>query len=116
LTNRAISRIKKIIIMLGISFQLVFSKWIYVAIALALAGIFWIIFNIFDQLVFFSPVFVFYLPDDAVLGFILSTITAILIGILVSMNVYMLKYSGNLKVTIGSLFSGSAKHDIDHVC
>ena len=116
MTNRAISRIKKIIIMLGISFQLVFSKWIYVAIAIALAGIFWIIFNVFDQLLFFSPVFVFYLPDDAVLGFILSTITAILIGILVSMNVYVLKYSGNLKVTIGSLFSGSALSMISTMC
>ena len=102
--------------MLGISFQLVFSKWIYVAIAIALAGIFWIIFNVFDQLLFFSPVFVFYLPDDAVVGFILSTITAILMGIVVSMNVYVLRYSGNLKVTMGSLFSGSTLSMISSTC
>jgi hypothetical protein len=64
----------------------------YVAIALALAGIFWIIFNVFDQLLFFSPIFVFYLPDDALIGFILSTVTAILMGIVVSINVYILTY------------------------
>jgi hypothetical protein len=111
----AISRVTKII-MLIVSFQLLFSKWMYVAIALALAGIFWIIFNVFDQLLFFSPIFVFYLPDDAVIGFILSTITAILMGIVVSMNVYILKYSGNLKVTIGSLFSGSTLSMISSTC
>jgi hypothetical protein len=102
--------------MLRVSFQLVFSKWIYVSIAIAVAGIFWIIFNVFDQLLFFSPVFVFYLPDDAVVGFILSTITAILMGIVVSMNVYILKYSGNLKVTMGSLFSGSTLSMISSMC
>jgi hypothetical protein len=116
LTNWAISRIKKITIMLRVSFQLVFSKWIYVAIAIALAGIFWIIFNVFDQLLFFSPIFVFYLPDDAAMGFILSTMSAILMGIVVSMNVYVLKYSGNLKVNIGSLFSGSTLSMISSMC
>jgi hypothetical protein len=115
LTNRAISKIKKII-MLRVSFQLVFPKWIYLAIAIALAGIFWIIFNVFDQLLFFSPIFVFYLPDDAVIGFILSTTSAILVGIVVSMNVYILKYSENLKVTIGSLFSGSTLSVISSMC
>jgi hypothetical protein len=89
LTNRAFSKIKKIIMP---RVSLVFSKWIYVAIAIALAGIFWIIVNVFDQLLFFSPIFIFYLPDDAVLGFILSTTSAILMGIVVSMNVYVLKY------------------------
>jgi hypothetical protein len=78
--------------------------------------IFWIIFNVFDQLLFFSPIFVFYLPDDATIGFILSTITAILMGIIVSMNVYILKYSGNLKVTIGSLFSSSTLSMISSMC
>ncbi|MFL6378321.1 MAG: hypothetical protein ACJ72R_12780 [Nitrososphaeraceae archaeon] len=116
MTNWAISRIKKITIMLRVSFQLVFSKWIYVAIAIALAGIFWIIFNVFDQLLFFSPIFVFYLPDDAAMGFILSTMSAILMGIVVSMNVYILKYSGNLKVNIGSLFSGSTLSMISSMC
>ncbi|HYZ49310.1 MAG TPA: hypothetical protein VE593_00375, partial [Nitrososphaeraceae archaeon] len=60
--------------------------------------------------------FVFYLPDDALLGFILSTITAILMGVVVSMNVYIVKHSGNLKVTISSLFSGSTLSMISSTC
>ena len=55
--------------------------------------IFWIIFNIFDQLRFFSPVVIFYIPEDAVEGFILSNITAILVGVVISMNVYVIRHS-----------------------
>ena len=71
-----------------LSFKTVFSHWFYLLIAGGSAAIFWIVFNIFDQLLFFSPIVIFYLPDDAVMGFILATITAILLGIVVSMNVY----------------------------
>ena len=115
LTNRTTSKIKKTTI-LRTSFQLVFSKWIYVAIATALAGLFWTIINVLDQLLFFSPIFIFYLPDDAAIGFILSTISAILMGTVVSMNVYVLKYSENLKETIGSLISGSTLSVISSMC
>ncbi|MGB8035997.1 MAG: hypothetical protein WCF03_19445, partial [Nitrososphaeraceae archaeon] len=59
-----------------LSIKIVFNSWTYIAVAGAVAAIFWIIFNIFDQLLFFSPVFVFYLPQDAFIGFILSNITA----------------------------------------
>jgi hypothetical protein len=93
-----------------------FSNWWYIVLAGAVSSIFWIIFSVFDQLLFFSPIFVFYLPDDAVVGFILSTITAILMGIVVSMNVHIVKHSGNLKVTIGSLFSGSTLSMISSTC
>jgi hypothetical protein len=93
-----------------------FPNWLYIVLAGAVSSIFWIMFSVFDQLLFFSPIFTFYLPDDAVLGFILSTITAILMGILVSMNVYILKYSGNLKLTFGSLFSGSTLSMISSTC
>ena len=37
-------------------------------------------------------------------------------GIVVSMNVYVLKHSGNLKVTIGSLFSGSTLSMLSSTC
>ncbi|MGB6627807.1 MAG: hypothetical protein WBE61_06725 [Nitrososphaeraceae archaeon] len=49
-----------------LSIKIVFNSWIYIAVAGAVASIFWIIFNIFDQLLFFSPVFVFYLPPRCV--------------------------------------------------
>jgi hypothetical protein len=93
-----------------------FSNWLYIVLTVAVSSIFWIVFNVFDQLLFFSPVFVFYLPDDAVIGFILSTITAVLMGIVVGMNVYIVKHSFNLKTTIGSLFSGSTLSIFSSTC
>lgn len=91
-------------------------NWLYVALAAVVSSIFWIIFTVFDQLLFFTPVLVFYLPNDAALGFMLSTITAILMGIVVSMNVYVLKHSRGLKINIGSFFSGSTLSMISSTC
>ena len=90
-----------------LSIKIVFINGLYIAVAGAVAAIFWIIFNIFDQLLFFSPVFVFYLPQDALAGFILSNITAILLGIVVSMNIYVLKHSDRSRISLTSFFSGS---------
>ena len=75
-----------------ISIKLVFSHWEYIALAGTIAIIFWIVFNVFEQLLFFSPIVVFYLPEDAISGFILSNITLILLGMVVSMNVYVLRH------------------------
>jgi hypothetical protein len=72
--------------------------------------------NGFDQLLFFSPVFVFYLPDDAVTGFILSNITAVLMGIVVGMNVYVFRHSKGLKITAASFFSGSTLSALSSTC
>jgi hypothetical protein len=84
---------------------MVFLNRLYIAIAAAVFTTFWIIFNVFDQLLFFSPVATFYLPDDAVLGFIITNITSVLMGILVAMNVYVIR---NSKIKLDrSLFSGS---------
>ena len=99
-----LSRISLIFISIRMVF---FSNWQYIALATLVSSIFSIIFSVFDQLLFFSPVFVFYLPDDAVTGFILSTITAVLMGVVVSMNVYVFRHSKGLKITATSFFSGS---------
>ena len=66
--------------MLFLSFQMVFSKWPYLAITGAITGLFWVIFNVFNELPFFSPIVTFYLPEDAIVDFILSSITAVLMG------------------------------------
>lgn len=95
---------------------MVFSNRFYVAIAVVVAVMFWIIFNVFDGLLFFSPIVTFYypLPEDAVPGFILSNITAALVGIVVAMNVYVFR---NYKVKFGtSLFSGSTLGTISSMC
>jgi hypothetical protein len=88
-----------------LSFKMVFQNRLYIGIAASVFTIFWIAFNIFDQLLFFSPVVTFYLPDDAIAGFILTNITSVLMGILVAMNVYVIR-SSKLKLD-KSLFSGS---------
>src|ERR671931_1618603 len=88
-----------------LSTRLVFSKWPYLILGGVITTIFWIIFNLFDQLLFFSPVVTFYLPDDTIVGFILTNITSILMGILVAMNVYVIR---NSKIRLDkSLLSGS---------
>jgi len=98
-----------------VSFKMVFSNWRYSLIAGGITSIFWIVFNDFDQLLFFSPIVVFYLPNDALVGFILSNITSILLGIVVSMNVYVLRHS-KLKMSLTSFFSGSTVSVLSSTC
>ena len=101
-----------------LSTKIVFSKWLYTALAGGIAGTFWIIFNSFDQLLFFFPVLTFYLPSDAILSFIISNITAVLLGIVISMNAYVFKNLKGLKMIGGasSLFSGSSLSIISSTC
>ena len=102
-------------ISLPLSMKVVFSIPTYVLIAAAIAIPFWILFNVFDQLIFFEPIWIFYLPEDAITGFILTTMVSILLGILVSMNIYAIRHS-RLKISRGSLFSGSSLSIISGVC
>lgn len=88
-----------------LAFKMVFLNRLYIVIAVAVFATFWIIFNVFDQLLFFSPVVTFYLPDDATAGFIIINITSALMGILVAMNIYVIR-SSKIKLD-RSLFSGS---------
>ena len=88
-----------------LAFKMVFLNRLYIAIAAAVFTTFWIIFNVFDQLLFFSPVWSFYLPDDAITGFVITNITSVLMGILIAMNIYVIR---NSKIRLDrSLFSGS---------
>jgi hypothetical protein len=87
----------------------------YILIAAAVTIPFWILFNVFDQLIFFEPIWIFYLPEDAITGFILTTIVSILLGILVSMNIYTIRHS-KLKISRKSLFSGSSLSIISGAC
>ncbi len=90
---------------ISLAFRMVFSNYLYIVIAATVFATFWIIFNVFDQLLFFSPVITFYLPDDAVNGFVLTNMTSVLMAILVAMNVYVIR---NSKLRLDkSIFSGS---------
>jgi len=94
---------------------MVFSNWPYLLMEIVTAAMFWIVFNVFDQLLFFSPIVIFYLPDDAVIGFILATVTSILLGIVISMNVYVFRHS-KLKIGLASFLSGSTVSVLSSTC
>src|ERR671919_1908384 len=100
--------------LLPFSARIVFSRARYMALAIGIAVCLWIIFNVFEQLLCFSPIWVFYLPEDAIIGFILTNITAILVGILVIMNVYVIKHS-KLKISKSS-FSGTSLSILSSIC
>jgi hypothetical protein len=103
--NPIIEQIADLKTTIPLAFKIVFSNPLYIAIAGTVFAIFWIVFSSFDQLLFFSPIVTFYLPDDAIVEFILTNITSILMGILVAMNVYVIR---NLKIKLDkSLLSGS---------
>lgn len=68
-------------------------------------SIFWVFFNVLDQLLFLSPISYFYVPDDAITRLILINIIASILGIIVTMNVYAIRNS-KLKLD-KALFSGS---------
>jgi len=77
--------------------------------------VFWIIFNTLDELLFFSPVYAFYLPEDAIGSFILSSITAPLLGAVVTLNVYIFRNS-SIKLNRTSFFSGSSISVVSIAC
>ncbi len=89
------------------AFKLVYlaNPLLYLLISVSIFSVVWISFNILDQLLFSSPVLYFYVPDDAVTGFILTNMIAFFIGIMVSMNVYLIRNS-KLKLN-KTLFAGS---------
>ena len=77
--------------------QMVFSKRSYIALAVAVSVGFFILFNALDEYLFFSPVLVFHIPPDAIANFSLSIAITTLLGVVISMNVYMLKLQAGLK-------------------
>jgi hypothetical protein len=97
---------------------MVFSSKSYTALTAAIAVAFWVIFNILDGILLLSPPAFYYpIPEDALAGFILSHFTAALVGVVVSMNVYLFKnlrakgdktpfLSGSTLGTVSSMCAG----------
>lgn len=92
---------------------MVFSNKIYLALALALGAVFWVILSAIDQLLFFWPILAFYLPKEKIPGFILSNMTVAVLGIVISMNIYTIKNSKNFS---RSAFSGSSLGIVSCAC
>lgn len=86
----------------------------YIGITIVVFILFWILFNILDELLYFSPILFFYIPSDAISAFILTNISAFLLGIVVSMNIYLMR---NSKMRLGKSFvSGSFLGVISSAC
>lgn len=77
------------------STKAIFSNRVYITLAVFVAAIFWLISNISNQLLFFSPSLTFYwpIPESSISSFVLSNIIADLTGIVVSMTLYMYGHS-----------------------
>ncbi len=71
--------------------QMVFTRKNYIALAAAISSGFFILFNTLDEYLFFSPILAFNVPLSATANFSLSIAITALLGVVVSMNVYMFK-------------------------
>ena len=95
---------------------MVFSSKSYTALAAVVAVAFWIIFNILDGILLLSPPAFYYpIPQDALAGFVLSHVTAALVGIVVSMNVYLFRNLSS-KGDKTSILSGSTLGAVSSMC
>jgi hypothetical protein len=98
----------------GYTTRLVFSNKRYVALGILVTASFWVLLNILDQVIFLSPIVTFYLPSYSFTGFVISNITAGLVGFVVPMNIYVLRQK---KLKLGtSVVSGSIGGVIPSVC
>ncbi len=94
--------------------RMVFSNKLYLLLGILVATIFWFLLNVFGQTLFLSPVLTFYLSSDSVAGFLISNVTAVLLGIVVPMNIYAFRQS-NLKLG-AAFFSGPVTGVVPSIC
>ena len=71
--------------------QIVFTQRNYVVLAVVVFSGFFVLFSVLDEHLFFSPLLVFHVPQDGIINFSLSTAITILLGIVISMSLYMFK-------------------------
>lgn len=86
--------------------KLVFSNYSYVFLASVIFLALFLFLSSLSEYLFFSPYFVFYIPLDRILGFILIVVIATLSGIVLPMNVYRIK-TLQTRTKIGGSFIGS---------
>ncbi|HXG74569.1 MAG TPA: hypothetical protein VNK44_07110 [Candidatus Nitrosotenuis sp.] len=88
------------------SLRLVFSNYWYYVMASAISAGMLMLLSALSEYVFFEPYFVFYIPLDKVVGFLLIIAVSVLSGIIVTMNVYVLAVLQKAK-RVGGSFVGS---------
>ncbi|MEW6042666.1 MAG: hypothetical protein AB1608_00170 [Thermoproteota archaeon] len=94
------------------SLRLVFSSYRYVILSSAIFVGMLMLLSSLSEYVFFEPYFVFYVPLDRVIGFVLIVAVSGLSGLIIPMNVYVLTVLQKAKRVsggfIGSLIGASA--------
>jgi hypothetical protein len=87
--------------------RLVFSNYSYASLAVSIfAGLFLLLSSL-SEYVFFSPSFIFYVPYDRAIGFVLILTVSCLSGLVIPMNVYRIRTLQNKPKRIGGSFIGS---------
>lgn len=86
---------------------LVFSNYTYVGLACVVFFVMFMIISVLSEFVFFEPYFVFYVPDDRILGFVLLVAVSVLSGLVIPMNVYRIKMLQSRTHKVGGSFIGS---------
>ncbi len=86
--------------------RLVFANRSYVGLAGAVFGAMFMIISTLSEFVFFEPYFVFYVPDYRIASFALTIGVSALSGLVIPMNVYLLKTIQKAK-RVGGGFLGS---------
>jgi len=86
-------------------FLSVISQKKYAMMMFGISALFWIILNVIDQLLFFWPVVTFYLPEEKIISFIISTTTAVMLGVVITLNVNAISNSRKFS---RSFLSGSS--------
>jgi hypothetical protein len=110
-------RMRTGVLYVSLATRTILSNKPHLALTVFISLAFWISFSVLDQLLFFYPFIDFYLPVDALLNFVLSIITSVLMGLVVSMNVYILrsiKHSG--RRPSASMISGASLGMISGAC
>ncbi|MGQ0605531.1 MAG: hypothetical protein ACT4OD_01055 [Candidatus Nitrosotenuis sp.] len=71
--------------------KLVFSNYAYVGLAFVVFTVLFMLISVLSEYVFFEPYFIFHVPDDRIIGFTLIVAVSTLSGLVIPMNIYLLK-------------------------
>ena len=85
---------------------LVFANRAYVGLGIAVFAVMFVLISTLSEFVFFQPYFVFSVPSERIASFVLGMAVSALSGIVIPMNVYLLKTIQKAK-RVGGGFLGS---------
>ncbi|MGI0066133.1 MAG: hypothetical protein ACREA5_00240 [Nitrosotalea sp.] len=87
--------------------KIVYSNKKYLYISSAIFLVLFVSLSIVSEFIFFSPVFVFYVPINSIVDFILIVVISMLSGIVTSLSIYRMRMTNNSLKRSGMGFFGS---------